>query len=131
MPNDYQTPNQLFLCYAYAAGLVLLQCVIFCLIILNNLNILIMRLVQMSQDDQNRCESDSGCCRIESIVSVDERGQMVLPKELREKAHIEAGDKFAVVAWERDGEICCFSLVKTDQLGGMVRNLLEPMVKAL
>jgi len=25
-----------------------------------------------------------GCCRVESIVSVDERGQMVLPKEIRE-----------------------------------------------
>ena len=33
------------------------------------------------------------CCKVESIVGVDERGQMVLPKEIREKAKIGAGDK--------------------------------------
>jgi antitoxin PrlF len=32
------------------------------------------------------------------MVSVDERGQMVLPKDLREKANIKAGDKLAVVS---------------------------------
>jgi hypothetical protein len=25
------------------------------------------------------------CCRLESIISIDERGQMVHPKEIREK----------------------------------------------
>ena len=35
------------------------------------------------------------CCRVESIISVDERGQMVLPKDLRDKANIRAGDKLA------------------------------------
>jgi len=38
------------------------------------------------------------CCRVESLVGVDERGQMVLPKELRDRADIKAGDKLAVVA---------------------------------
>ena len=33
------------------------------------------------------------CCKVESIVSVDERGQMVLPKEIRERAKIGAGNK--------------------------------------
>jgi antitoxin PrlF len=27
---------------------------------------------------------NASCCRVESLISVDERGQMVLPKELRE-----------------------------------------------
>jgi bifunctional DNA-binding transcriptional regulator/antitoxin component of YhaV-PrlF toxin-antitoxin module len=31
------------------------------------------------------------CCKVEAIVSIDERGQMVLPKELRERAHIGTG----------------------------------------
>ena len=40
------------------------------------------------------CASDMmSCCKVESIVSVDERGQMVLPKEIRERAKIGAGDK--------------------------------------
>jgi AbrB family looped-hinge helix DNA binding protein len=69
------------------------------------------------------------CCRVESLVSVDERGQMVLPKEIRDKAKIRAGDKLAVVSWERDGEVCCISLVKTDAITGMVKNMLGPMMK--
>jgi AbrB family looped-hinge helix DNA binding protein len=77
------------------------------------------------------CVSGGGCCSVESVVSVDERGQMVLPKEIREKANIKAGDKLAIVGWERDGEICCISLIKADQLGGMVRGLLGPMLQDL
>ena len=43
------------------------------------------------------------CCRVEALLGVDERGQMVLPKELRDRANIKAGDKLAVVSWEKDG----------------------------
>ncbi len=75
--------------------------------------------------------SGGGCCSVESVVSVDDRGQMVLPKEIRERANIKAGDKLAVVSWEREGQICCISLIKTDQLGGMVRDLLGPMLRDL
>ncbi len=71
------------------------------------------------------------CCAVESVISVDERGQMVLPKELREKAGINPGDKLAVISWEQDGGICCISLVKSDQLTGMVKTLLGPMMKEL
>jgi antitoxin PrlF len=51
--------------------------------------------------------NEMGCCKVESVISIDERGQMVLPKEIREKAKIEAGDKLAVVSWEKDGKVCC------------------------
>ena len=72
---------------------------------------------------------DENCCRVESVISVDERGQMVLPKELREKANIRAGDKLALVSWQKDGEICCFTLIKTDSLAGWVKEFLGPMLK--
>ena len=71
------------------------------------------------------------CCRVESLVSVDDRGQMVLPKEIRDKAKIRAGDKLAVVSWERDGEVCCISLVKTEAITGMVKDMLGPMMKEI
>jgi AbrB family looped-hinge helix DNA binding protein len=38
-----------------------------------------------------------GCCGVEAVVSVDSRGQVVLPKDLRAAAGIKAGDKLAVV----------------------------------
>ena len=62
-----------------------------------------------------------GCCKVESIISIDERGQMVLPKELREKANIHPGDKLALICLEKKGKIYCFSLVKVEELTGMVR----------
>ena len=69
------------------------------------------------------------CCRIESLVSIDERGQMVLPKELRDKARIKAGDKMALVSWEKDGEICCISLIKADYLAEKVMDFLGPVMR--
>jgi AbrB family looped-hinge helix DNA binding protein len=74
---------------------------------------------------------DLGCCRVESLVSIDERGQMVLPKDIREKAKIGAGDKLAVVTWEKEGKVCCISLIKSDEFAGMVRELLGPMMGAI
>lgn len=71
------------------------------------------------------------CCKVESIVSIDERGQMVLPKNLREKAKIRPGDKLAIVSWDKDGEICCFYLIKADSLGERVRDFLGPMMKEI
>ena len=72
---------------------------------------------------------DLGCCVVEAIVAVDERGQMVRPKELREKAGIKAGDKLAVTSWKKDGEVCCITLMKAGNLGGMVRTMLGPVMK--
>jgi len=71
------------------------------------------------------------CCRLESLVSVDERGQMVLPKELRERAGIRPGDKLAVVSWQKDGEVCCLTLIKSNQLEDRVKEFLGPVMAGL
>ncbi len=70
----------------------------------------------------------ASCCAVEALVTVDERGQMVLPKELREKAGIKAGDKLAVTTWEKDGEICCIALIKAGNLESMVKGMLGPVM---
>lgn len=70
-----------------------------------------------------------GCCRVESLVSVDDRGQMVLPKDVREKAGIRPGDKLALTAWEQDGEVCCLALIKVEKLTTMVKGMLGPVMK--
>lgn len=72
-----------------------------------------------------------GCCKVESLVSVDDRGQMVLPKEIRDKAKIRTGDKLAVISWERNGRVCCISLIKSDDFAEMVKELLGPMMKEI
>jgi AbrB family looped-hinge helix DNA binding protein len=88
----------------------------------------------MGKDDVASCFAPGGglgCCKVEWLVSVDERGQMVLPKELRERAGIRAGDKLALVAWEREGEVCCVSMIRADALTQMVRGLLGPMMREM
>jgi AbrB family looped-hinge helix DNA binding protein len=72
---------------------------------------------------------EMNCCKVESIISIDERGQMVLPKELRDKAKIRPGDKLAIVSWDKGGEICCFYLIKTEYLAEKVKDFLGPMMK--
>jgi antitoxin PrlF len=71
------------------------------------------------------------CCKVESLISVDERGQMVLPKEIRDKANIRPGDKLALVSWEKDGKICCINLIKAEEFGDMVKGFLGPMMKEM
>ena len=85
----------------------------------------------MASEDKKKscCASDMmSCCKVESIVSVDERGQMVLPKEIRERAKIKAGDKLAVVSMEKDGEICCLSLINVEKLESMVKSIFGPVM---
>ena len=53
----------------------------------------------------------------------------MLSKEIRDKAHIHTGDKLALVNWEKDGKVCCFTLIKADEFGDMVKGLLGPMMK--
>jgi len=75
----------------------------------------------------NFCPQPS--CKVEAVISIDERGQMVLPKDLRDKANIHAGDKLAVVSMERDGKTCCLSIIKAESLTGMVKDMLGPVME--
>ena len=69
------------------------------------------------------------CCRVESLISIDERGQMVLPKDVRDRAGIKAGDKLAVISWDKDGEVCCLALIKAESLALRVKEFLGPVMK--
>lgn len=78
--------------------------------------------------------------QLEAIVSFDERGQLVIPKDLRKKFNLKAGDKFALISCMTnscdpgccdpgdDSTLCCFTLVHTDQLKDIVNQALSPMM---
>ncbi|MCQ1539001.1 AbrB/MazE/SpoVT family DNA-binding domain-containing protein [Methanocalculus taiwanensis] len=70
---------------------------------------------------ENPCD-----CSVEGIVTIDARGQMVLPKEVRERAGIAPGDRFAVVFSEREGAVCCITLIKKDHLDRYISSLVHP-----
>ncbi len=73
---------------------------------------------------------DSGCCRIDAVVTMDVKGQIVLPKDLREKANFKPNDKIAVVACEKEGVVCCIMMIKADKLAGAVSKTIGPLLKA-
>ncbi|MGA2381312.1 MAG: HgcAB-associated protein [Spirochaetia bacterium] len=76
-------------------------------------------------------ETSGGCCGVEAVVTVDARGQIVLPKELRAAAGIKAGDKLAVVTMYSEGRVCCLSLIKVEQLSGRVKDILGPVAQEI
>ena len=76
------------------------------------------------------CECNSGSgFKVEAVLSIDERGQMLIPKDVREKAGINTGSKLALISWEKNGGICCLALIKVEALSGMVKEVLDPLVK--
>ena len=81
-------------------------------------------------EERSACPScaPAAGCRVESVLTVDERGQMVLPKDVRERAGIRPGDKLALISWENDGSICCLALMKVESLSGMVKDVLGPLI---
>ncbi len=71
------------------------------------------------------------CCQVDAIVSIDARGQIVLPKDVRDKAEIKAGDKFLLIRSESEGKLCCLFLVKAAEFAGTVREMLGPLAKEI
>ena len=81
----------------------------------------------MQNNISDNCCPPTGICKVEALISIDERGQMVLPKDLRERANISAGDKLAVTSWEKNGEVCCMILTRANDLTDIVMATLGPM----
>jgi antitoxin PrlF len=87
-----------------------------------------MEMHHFSMDEK---EGMPSCCRMEAVVTVDPRGQIVLPKDLRDRAMISKGDKLLVVACQDGEKVCCITLMKADDSDGMVKELMGPMLKGI
>ena len=93
-------------------------------------------MVKKSKKEDDSCcgspQSTTCCCRVDSVISVDERGQMVLPKAIRDEAGIRPGDKLAVVNWNMGGKgSSCIILIKAEELASMVQGMLGPVMKEM
>ena len=73
----------------------------------------------------------TACCRVDAVVTIDSKGQIVLPKDLREKVGLKPDDKLAVIACENEGKMCCIMMVKADELGKTVKLMLGPTLKEI
>lgn len=78
------------------------------------------------------CSSLTGSsCHVEAVVTVDERGQMVLPKDLRDRAGIKAGDKLAAVSYSTGDQVCCIALIRVEELTDLVTTRLGPVLRGV
>ncbi len=66
-----------------------------------------------------------GCCSIEAIVTVDSKGQIVVPKTLRKKAGFKAYEKIALITFGDEGKISCILMMKAEQLGDTVAQAIR------
>lgn len=72
---------------------------------------------------------DSECCKVEALVTVDAKGQILLPKDLRENEDIQKGDKFAIINVGGKGKTCCLILMRANIFEPMVKDALGPVLK--
>ena len=70
-------------------------------------------------------------CQVDALITIDGRGQIVLPKDVREKAGVKEGDKFVVISSGTSGKACCIFLVKADYFSETVKGMLGPMLKEI
>lgn len=66
---------------------------------------------------------------IESIVTIDSKGQIVLPKSLREKAGFIPDEKIALITFENEGKVSCVLMIKAERLGEAVRKAVSLKIK--
>jgi len=92
-----------------------------------SLNIQNNRSTFANGERMNRHETT--CCRIDAIVSIDSKGQVVLPKDIRQRMELKPNDKLALIDYERNGETCCIIIIKAKELEKTVNQTLEPMLK--
>ncbi len=71
------------------------------------------------------------CCQLEAVVTIDSRGQIVIPKELRDRAGITDGDRLMLMSTIEGGRVCCISLMKADRSNPMVKEMLRPVLKVI
>ena len=84
----------------------------------------------MAEKNESAVKSAGECrCQVDALVTNDGRGQIILPKEVREKADINEGDKFVVISHQSGGKGCCLFMVKTDFFSETVKSTLGPFVK--
>ena len=67
-------------------------------------------------------------CQVEAVLSIDSRGQIVIPKEVRKRANIRDGDKLALVSWMNRDEVCCLALIRTENLSSEVSEVMHTLL---
>lgn len=58
-------------------------------------------------------------------MTVDSKGQIVIPKALREQAGFNADEKIALIAFGNEGRVSCILMIKAERLGEAVAKTIR------
>ncbi len=85
--------------------------------------------VNKISDENSCCDPISTCCKVESIVTVSSKGQIVLSPGIQESMNLRQGDKLVSILMNANSDSPMVVLMKADNFGGVVRNFLGPIMK--
>ena len=68
---------------------------------------------------------------VEAVVTMDSKGQIVLPKGLRVRAGFKPNEKIGLISFEKEGEVCCIIMIKAESLGAAVIETLSQIAQGL
>lgn len=68
---------------------------------------------------------------VEAVVTVDSKGQIVLPKGLRERAGFKLNEKIGLISLEKEGVVYCIIMIKAESLGNAITETLSQITQGL
>jgi len=89
------------------------------------------KMAKKKEEESCRVVVTNQHCKLEALVTVDERGQIVLPKDLRDRAGIKSGDKLAILASAKKEKVCCIMLMRVEELTESIKKTLGPLLQEL
>jgi len=66
---------------------------------------------------------------VEAIISCDDRGQLVLPKDIRKRLSIKPGEKLALLNYTTEDNVFCLTLIRANSLEEVIKSYLKPVMK--
>ena len=65
---------------------------------------------------------NTGSCYVEAIISMDDRGQIVIPKNIRDKLGLTSSDKLVLISWTKNNKVESVSIMRNDVFSEIVNN---------
>jgi bifunctional DNA-binding transcriptional regulator/antitoxin component of YhaV-PrlF toxin-antitoxin module len=66
---------------------------------------------------------------VEAILSCDDRGSLILPKDIRKKLKIGAGEKLALLNIVSDDDEFFLTLIRVNSLESLIKKFMTPVMK--
>ncbi|MBN2152563.1 MAG: AbrB/MazE/SpoVT family DNA-binding domain-containing protein [Candidatus Lokiarchaeota archaeon] len=71
---------------------------------------------------------DDSALTLFSITKIDERGQIVIPKDVRDGLGWNKGEKIAIITRKNtEGKLCCVMLVHVDSLADYIKGFVSTL----